>query len=528
MNINIGAEDDEALDILWSMVMEEGNEAAMRNLDSDSAQTMLKSHAAFSAMLDLNDISTNKDEMDTDVHVVEDKNQVREDPLPDLIDFTPESALVSGDFWKHVKVVISCAYPLPIKVGNWERYLVAARVKRRNNLSAELAVKKILLIPVTPLNPYTYRCNIPLIGIPPGPRFFTIIESILPESKLESAVSDLLRYAWAQSFQNVSETDGKPLFFPSVNNTDSSVRILSQISNCFFEIIDPYRMDGSDSGESESKSDTSVDKQSAERQSSDASQSHQRKVFGPAPNPAMAFVAAALTDYPNPGLTNAVPYRQLVPTSETQLSNSRKRASVDNHEVDQNADLAGAASDWANAPSGDKDGESKLQSLDRRCKVRLVERLTNVIGETDNESTVQHDAKVKAANPDMGNFLLAGKSRKVHNNPSMHSRGASVTRINEKQSEANIGFPLKVRENSSPDSLIESINLSNIGEDEMDSLLDGLLVRIVENLMEMTSSSQDLKVELNRPDQSGFTLLHYVSFGFTYNFKSLHGFLHYY
>merc|ERR1712151_772519 len=397
-----------------------------KNLDSDSAQTMLKSHAAFSAMLDLGDMSKTNDMMDTDVHVVEE----REDPLPEVIDFTPESALVAGDFWKQVKVVISCASPLPTKVGNWERYLVVAKVKRRNKLSTELAVKNILLIPATPLSPYTFRCYIPLIGMPPGPRFLSIIETILPESSLESAVSDLLRYAWAQSFQNVSKTDGKPLFFPSVNNTNSSVRILSQISNGFFEIVDPHRMGDSDSGESESKSDTSVDKQSTDKQSS-SSLSHQRKVFGPAPNPAMAFVAAALADYPNPGVENTVPYKYLVPTSESDMSNSRKRASVDNHEVNQNADLAGAASDWANAPSGDKAGESKLQSLDRRYKVRLVERLSNVIGETDNEATVQHDAKVKAANPGMGDVFLAGKSRKIYNNPAMHSKGSSITRINE-------------------------------------------------------------------------------------------------
>lgn len=48
-------------------------------------------------------------------------------------------------------------------------------------------------------------------------------------------------------------------------------------------------------------------------------------------------------------------------------------------------------------------------------------------------------------------------------------------------------------------------------DDELDHVLDCLLVRIVESLVEMSASESELQEELNSPDDSGFTLLHYVS-----------------
>lgn len=49
-------------------------------------------------------------------------------------------------------------------------------------------------------------------------------------------------------------------------------------------------------------------------------------------------------------------------------------------------------------------------------------------------------------------------------------------------------------------------------DDELDSLLDNLLIRIVENLIEMSSCVTELQQELDSRDKSGFALIHYVSF----------------
>jgi len=502
-SIFAGAEDDEALDILWSMVMEEGNENAMKNLDNDSAQTMLKSHAAFSAMLDLGDVSDKKDDIDESTSNFA---QVEEmaldetptmDPLPVIMDFTPESAFIVDDIFKPGKVVISSSSQLPEQDKGWERFLVLVKMKRRTKFSAELYIKEVRLVPTIQLNPYTCNCYIPLSDMEPGPRFLTHIETILPESKRESAVSDLLRYAWTQSFQNSMVNENKPLFLSSVNNTHSSIRILTQISDGFFQIIDPVLpmadQDKSDSTGSESGPVTFT------TSSSDGG-SHQRRIFAPAPNAAMASVAAALSDYPNPWLARSVRSSDMLPTTGSQ-SLSRKRASEDIEE--RNDNLSEVSANWANASSGGKLGESKIQNLDRRCKVRLVERLSNVINETDNEATAKFDAKE--------GFFKSSK------NTTLHIKGYGVTTINNiNGSLSNANNVLSARESGNPDE--GTVHLSDIKEDEMDSLLDGLLVRIVENLMEMASSSTDLKDELNKPDQSGFTLLHYACL---YNLSSL-------
>jgi hypothetical protein len=52
--------------------------------------------------------------------------------------------------------------------------------------------------------------------------------------------------------------------------------------------------------------------------------------------------------------------------------------------------------------------------------------------------------------------------------------------------------------------------MKSLEDDELDRILDMLLVRIVESLVEMSASECDLQEELNTPDGSGFTLLHYV------------------
>jgi hypothetical protein len=49
-----------------------------------------------------------------------------------------------------------------------------------------------------------------------------------------------------------------------------------------------------------------------------------------------------------------------------------------------------------------------------------------------------------------------------------------------------------------------------LDDEELDNILDSLLVKIVESLVEMSASECDIQEELNAPDRSGFTLLHYV------------------
>ena len=59
--------------------------------------------------------------------------------------------------------------------------------------------------------------------------------------------------------------------------------------------------------------------------------------------------------------------------------------------------------------------------------------------------------------------------------------------------------------------VIDREEIKALDDGELDHVLDCLLVRIVESLVEMSASESELQEELNSPDDSGFTLLHYVS-----------------
>ncbi len=52
--------------------------------------------------------------------------------------------------------------------------------------------------------------------------------------------------------------------------------------------------------------------------------------------------------------------------------------------------------------------------------------------------------------------------------------------------------------------------MKGLDDEELDRVLDSLLVRIVETLVEMSPSECNVE-DLTATDKSGFTLLHYVS-----------------
>ena len=58
---------------------------------------------------------------------------------------------------------------------------------------------------------------------------------------------------------------------------------------------------------------------------------------------------------------------------------------------------------------------------------------------------------------------------------------------------------------------LDDAQLTDMDDEQLDSILDSLLIRIVETLVEMSASDTELREELNAPDKSGFTLLHYAS-----------------
>jgi len=237
----------------------------------------------------------------------------------------------------------------------------------------------------------------------------------------------------------------------------------------------------------------------------------------PAPPPAMALVATMLSDFPNPPPGAVLPPDSVITThtdsevengstfeeaNENFLNNvevnkifshameatvrgaKKRRGSVieiprttyaSTSDLGDSLTLQGhwAAGHWAAQTSTDLECDTKADAVDRHCKIRFVERLTSVISEAGG------DELVKETLP------------------------RSITTI--KQGDGNA-------------LTVDRDEMKSLEDDELDRILDMLLVRIVESLVEMSASECDLQEELNTPDGSGFTLLHYAAL---YNLQSL-------
>ena len=140
----------------------------------------------------------------------------------------------------------------------------------------------------------------------------------------------------------------------------------------------------------------------------------------PAPAPHMALVATALTDFPNPPVKAVLPPTttmsitgpndkketkpayEIFDDQETKpLVRASMEAVLDDNDKDSKKrpnssielgpssvdNVPVAASDWASKPSNIPQSETKAEELDRHCKIRFVERLTDVIAEAEPGST---------------------------------------------------------------------------------------------------------------------------------------------
>lgn len=63
---------------------------------------------------------------------------------------------------------------------------------------------------------------------------------------------------------------------------------------------------------------------------------------------------------------------------------------------------------------------------------------------------------------------------------------------------------------SSTFTVVDSTEMKGMDDEQLDNILDSLLVKIVETLVEVSASECNIQDELTAPDKSGFTLLHYV------------------
>jgi len=448
-------------------------------------------------------------------------------PLPNIIDFTPEEAVIlSPPKLNNVKVVISVSSNInsdptvcgsfPGGNGEW-RPVVAFLLFGALPQQLVPPFEEVSIATLTRITPQTFKFQAPPRGCSVGSHRLLIgalrgFVDDMSEEDVTRVIGKVVSQKWHLSTER--DYDNLPVFY---NRNDLTIEEppffvpLSQISSTYFDF----------------KCNVEVT-QPAIESSFTAQGNSDVDLPGPAPPPAMASIATALTDYPNPPLGTVV--QKKINDDAPSVLCLRKRgnwcqqtaAIVGEAVADERQILASIerASEWAE--------DSVVEEVDRHCKIRFVEKLTNVIAGNEgvvesgpHQSNVQwpHSTFTSGSNADLDNSSIMtgnGENKKADNvsqnlgneMPNGHSScdGEKPKNGTGKAASAIEG------------DFMDDAQLQAMDDDALDNLLDSLLIRIVETLVEMSANDVELHDELNSVDRSGFTLLHYASL---YNLQAL-------
>lgn len=455
--------------------------------------------------------------------------------LSEVVDFTPGEADVAAANAEPIHVILSCSEPLAECVVVPTTATKSDRIFRCHTLAAfvdatvaaaargddvdggpppsfAFEVRSIDLSPALMLNAYTYRCTVPTNVTIGGTRRIVIVAVWLPADDSDSDepvcegmaadVEDSLRRAWGEALASDPSSGGidevgRPALLLGGGRSSASessegggspasgggleARILTQLSEETFEFGGAPVAPGSESATAGAvAADTTPTWHSTSMLHDSSGVGEGSDCDFPVPAPTMAMIATALVDFPNPA-ADAVGNFTMAADGTIDDKDVALEATVTNvHEgghqqlaVQKSTDLPGgmetaasvatAARQWATGPGLKSQSNTMGDEVDRHCKIGFVERLSSVIACAKNANAGGEDSTDDDDGP-------------IH-----------------------------------PE-------LTAMEDDELDHILDGLLIRVVESLVEMRTSSYELQDELNASGASGFTLLHYTAL---YNLQSL-------
>jgi len=440
--------------------------------------------------------------------------------LPDILAFSPEHAPIG----KAIKIMISCSDPfpkLPHENPGFVWHVLAVFIEPHVDPYNQLTVfSQIKLSPVKMLNPYSCQTSLPQAILHPGPRRLFLVGVRLFSGA--EAVCDAVAQAVVGAFQAAAQQANKLVYSPDDLEPGSTrqIQILTQVSEDCFQVEgkqepppEPPVKSATPTRVSSMLTKTFMDQQISAPAPTTATAETTGGTEWPANSSAMAVLAAALPDFPTPPVVPPPNARTNVPVSSptkfsvspstldpvvssamdtappvslhdalpTVIINTRKRTAA--------AEESSSSSSWNNYPSSTQNWSEKIApEVDRHCKIRFVEKLSTVIAEAEEGTDKPH-----------------------------YSWGLPTQAEEEKQTS---NHDVIMGNTGDDDGLLhlDDNELGEMDEDNLDSLLDRLLIRIVESLVEITASNSELQQELNAPDRSGFALLHYASL---YNLQSL-------
>ena len=178
------------------------------------------------------------------------------DPLPDLVDFTPEIADLPVPSDRPPKVMLSSSAPLPVvpssdtKIFHW--HSLAAYVSASVNAAdgSILDIHKLDLSPVKQINPYTFRSSVPVTAMTPGERRIIVVAVQLYVGTnpicegVAAGVAAALQQAWVIAAKSNGSGEipthvTKPTFTDSTELSSGQIKLLTQFSDDLFTFRGP-------------------------------------------------------------------------------------------------------------------------------------------------------------------------------------------------------------------------------------------------------------------------------------------------
>jgi len=179
------------------------------------------------------------------------------EPLPDLVDFTPEVADLPVPADQPPKIMLSTSAPLPVvptaetNIFYWHSLAayVSASVNAAN--ASVLDIHKLDLSLVNQINPYTFRSSVPVTAMTPGERRIIVVAVQLYAGTdpicegVAAGVAAALQQAWTIAV-GPSGSGGvppaqvtKPTFTSSMELSSGQIKLLTQFSDDLFTFRGP-------------------------------------------------------------------------------------------------------------------------------------------------------------------------------------------------------------------------------------------------------------------------------------------------
>lgn len=149
---------------------------------------------------------------------------------------------------------------------------------------------------------------------------------------------------------------------------------------------------------------------------------------------------------------------------------------------------------------------------ERQCKIRVVERLSEF------HNAIWTTTSADMAGPAISNLPSSANSHQLSPAFAAQQQFSAQLPVTEHQSTEPNGSTDTLATNGNVAASLDDSAIETLSDRDLEQLSEKLLERVVQQLVAVAHTSEELLEELNSLDETGLSLLHYVSF---YNYAKL-------